>query len=262
MRIRPVRKFQQQREWPFTFGAVILKPLFFVTTKPHWIDGTKLPATGGCILVMNHLSHIDPLTVAHFTYDHGRYPRYLAKSGLFKNKVLGWFLRTARQIPVQRSSREALGAYDAAVAAVEAGECVVVYPEGTLTRDPDLWPMTGKSGAARIGLATGAPVVPVGQWGAQELLPPYSKKPDLFPPKRITMKVGDPVELDDLRATAAPGKHSADVVRQATDRIMAAITALVADIRDEEPPPERFDPRTMGVAETGNPHRDRRRNAG
>ena len=56
------------------------------------------------------------------------------------------------------------------------GECVVVYPEGTLTRDPDLWPMTGKSGAARIALETGCPVIPVGQWGAQELLPPYAKQ--------------------------------------------------------------------------------------
>ncbi len=266
MRIRPVRKFEQPREWPFTLGAVILKPLFFATTKPRWIDGTKLPASGGCIVVMNHLSHVDPLTAAHFTYDHGRYPRYLAKSGLFKNRLLGWFLRTARQIPVMRATREAVGAYDAAVAAVDAGECVVVYPEGTLTRDPDLWPMTGKSGAARIALATGCPVVPVGQWGAQLILPPYAKKPDLFPRKRITMKVGDPVDLDDLRAAAAPGEHPVDIVRQATDRIMGALTVLVADIRGEVPPTERFDMRSRGVVETGDPNRDRgddlRRNAG
>jgi 1-acyl-sn-glycerol-3-phosphate acyltransferase len=260
VRIRPVRKFQQPREWPFTLGAVVLKPIFFLTTKPRWIDGTKLPATGGCIVVLNHLSHIDPLTAAHFTYDHGRYPRYLAKAGLFRNKVLGRFLRAARQIPVFRASRDAVGAYDAAVAAVEAGECVVVYPEGTLTRDPGLWPMTGKSGAARIGLATGCPVIPVGQWGAHELLPPYAKKPDLFPRKRITMKVGDPVDLSDLAATAAPGEHSAAVVRQATDRIMLALTELVAEIRGETAPTDRFDPRTQGVSETGNPHR--RRNAG
>ena len=57
----------------------------------------------------------------------------------------------------------------------------MIYPEGTLTRDPDLWPMTGKSGAARIALATGCPVIPVGQWGAQEILPPYAKKPRPLP---------------------------------------------------------------------------------
>ena len=111
--------------------------------------------------------------------------------------------RAAGQIPVERLSRSAVGAFDAAVAAVRDGECVVVYPEGTLTRDPDLWPMTGKSGAARIALETGCPVIPVGQWGAQEMLPPYAKKPDLFPRKRIAMKAGDPVDLTDLVAQAA-----------------------------------------------------------
>ena len=89
---------------------------------------------------------------------------------MFRNKALGGFLRAAGQIPVERLSANAAGAYDAAVAAVRAGECVVVYPEGTLTRDPDLWPMVGKSGAARIALETGCPVIPVGQWGAHDLL--------------------------------------------------------------------------------------------
>ena len=151
-------------------------------------------------MVFNHISEVDPLIAAHVLCDHGRLPRYLAKAGLFKNKFLGFFLRSAGQIPVERLSKNAAGAFDAAVAAVRAGECVVVYPEGTITRDPDLWPMVGKSGAARIALETRAPVIPIGQWGAQELLAPYARKPDLFPRKRITMKVGDPVDLSDLAA--------------------------------------------------------------
>ena len=139
--------------------------MLLATTKRTWRGGEHIPASGGCIVVFNHISHVDPLTAAHFLYDHGRIPRYLAKSGLFKNKALGFFLRGAGQIPVERLSRNAKGAYDAAVAAVRAGECVVVYPEGTLTRDPALWPMTGKSGAARIALETGVsghPRRPVG----------------------------------------------------------------------------------------------------
>jgi 1-acyl-sn-glycerol-3-phosphate acyltransferase len=254
-----VRKLQQPRGWAFTVGAMILKPLFFLTTRPDWVDGTKIPATGGCIVVMNHLSYVDPLTAAHFCYDHGRLPRYLAKSGLFRNKVLGFFLRSAGQIPVERATAGAVGAYDAAVAAVNAGECVVVYPEGTLTRDPDLWPMKGKSGAARIALATGAPVVPVGQWGAQELLAPYATTPHLFPRKTIHVLVGDPVDLADL----ADKPVEAAVIAQATDRIMDAVTALVARLRDEEPPAERFDPRRAGVAEIGKPtQQPRTRDAG
>ncbi len=246
-----VRKLQEKRGWAFTLGAIILRPTFLLTTKPHWVGGTKIPATGGCVLVINHLSHVDPLTAAVFTHDHGRLPRYLAKSGLFKNKALGRFMRAAGQIPVERSSRSAIGAYDAAVAAVRAGQCIVVYPEGTITRDPHLWPMKGKSGAARIALETGCPVIPIGQWGAQDLLAPYAKKPDLFPRKRIDIRVGDPVDLSDL----VDKPRSAEVLTEATDRIMAAITAIVEEIRGETAPSERFDPRRAGVPETGNPYR-------
>ncbi len=232
---------------------MILKPALFLTTRHDWRDGEKIPATGGFVLVLNHVSHVDPLLSAHLVYDHGRLPRYLAKSGLFKNRALGGFLRSAGQIPVQRLSASAVGAYDAAVAAVRAGECVVVYPEGTLTRDPDLWPMTGKSGAARIALATGCPVVPVGQWGAQHLLWPYAKRPDLFPRKRITMLVGDPVDLSDLMGLAP----SAQVVEQVTARIMATLTSLVEEIRGEQAPAERFDPRKAGVSQIGDPSKPR-----
>ena len=244
-----MRKLQQPRGWAFVLGVVILKPVLLSTTRPEWIDGEKLPESEGFVLALNHLSHVDPLTAAHLVYDHGRLPRYLAKSGLFKNKVLGYFMRSAGQIPVERMSRNAAGAFAAAVQAVRDGECVVVYPEGTITRDPDQWPMVGKSGAARIALETGCPVIPVGQWGAQELLPAYSKKPDLYPRKRIVMKVGDPVDLGDLAA----GEVTARAVAEATDRIMAAITALVEDVRQAEAPPERFDPRKAGVSEIGNP---------
>jgi 1-acyl-sn-glycerol-3-phosphate acyltransferase len=249
-----VRKLQQKRGWVFTVGASILKPLFFLTTKPDWIDGEKIPATGGCVLVLNHVTKIDPLTAAHFVYDHGRLPRYLAKNDLFKNKALSKFLRDGGQIPVERLSRNAVGAFDAAVAAVQAGECIVVYPEGTITRDPDMWPMKGKSGAARIALATGCPVIPVGHWGAHQLLAPYSKKPDLFPRKKIIVKAGDPVDLSDLleREPTLP------VIQEATDRIMAAITELVAEIRGEKAPEKRFDPRRAGVSEIGNPNKKRR----
>jgi 1-acyl-sn-glycerol-3-phosphate acyltransferase len=250
-----VRKLDQDRPWTFLVGAAVLKPILIPLSSRTWIDGDKIPATGGCIVAVNHISHLDPLTMAHFVYDHGRVPRYLAKSSLFTNPVLGGFLRSAGQIPVERLSRNAIGAYDAAVDAVKQGECVVIYPEGTLTRDPGLWPMAGKSGAARIALATGCPVIPVGQWGAQEILPPYAKKPDLFPRKRITMKAGDPVRLDDLLAKPV----TRETVQQTTDRIMAAITAIVAELRGEPAPTTRFDQRGNGGEQVGNPNGRKKR---
>jgi 1-acyl-sn-glycerol-3-phosphate acyltransferase len=246
-----VRKLQQRRGWAWHVAVPIVKPVLLATTTHEWTGGEKIPATGGCILVLNHISHVDPFTAAHIVWDHGRVPRYLAKSGLFRNRALGFFMRAAGQIPVERLSVNAVGAYDAAVAAVRAGECVVVYPEGTITRDPGGWPMTGKSGAARIALATGCPVIPIGQWGAQELLAPYAKKPDLFPRKRIRMIVGDPVPLDDLLAQEV----TPPVVQQATARIMAAVVSLVEEIRGETAPAERFDMRKAGVREIGNPGR-------
>jgi 1-acyl-sn-glycerol-3-phosphate acyltransferase len=252
-----VRRLSQKRGWAVGVAVPLIKPAMLAATSRTWIDGEKIPATGGCVVVFNHISHIDPLLAAHFVYDHGRIPRYLAKSGLFKNAALGGFLKSAGQIPVERLSRNAVGAYDAAVAAIRAGECVVVYPEGTLTRDPDLWPMTGKSGAARIALETGCPVIPVGQWGAHELLAPYAKKPDLVPRKHITMKAGDPVDLTDLLGVP----QTPVLVQQATDRIMAALTALVAELRQQRPPAERFDPRKAGVRQTGNPKKARRKDA-
>jgi 1-acyl-sn-glycerol-3-phosphate acyltransferase len=246
-----VRKLQQGRGWAFSLAVPIVKPTLLAIANRTWIDGEKVPAAGGCIVAFNHISHIDPLLSAHFLYDHGRLPRYLAKSGLFRNRFLGGFLRSAGQIPVERLSRNAVGAFDAAVAAVRAGECVVVYPEGTLTRDPALWPMAGKSGAARIALETGCPVIPVGQWGAQELLPPYSARPRLLPRKTIRMLAGEPVDLADLLTEP----RNAATINAATERIMDAITGVVGELRGEEPPAERYDPRTSGVRQIGNPNK-------
>ena len=250
-----VRKLEKRPGWPFLLAATILKPTLLAATSRTWIDGEKIPATGGCVLVVNHISHLDPLLTAHFVYDHGRLPRYLAKSGLFRNKYLGGWLRALGQIPVERLTTSAIGAYDAAVEAVRAGECVVVYPEGTLTRDPDLWPMRGKSGAARLALATGVPVIPVGHWGAQDVLAPYATVPDLLPRKDVVMKAGDPVPLDDLRA----GATTPAAVAEATDRIMAAIVAIVEELRGETAPPRRFDPRSAGVTMIGNPRKPQHR---
>lgn len=228
---------QEKRGWAFGFAVLVLKPLLVTFTRRRWIGGDTLPAGGGFIVALNHISHVDPLTSAHLLYDHGRIPHYLAKSGLFTNKALGFLMRHAGQIPVKRETSDAVGAYAAAVEAIRAGKCVVIYPEATITRDPQMWPMKGKSGAARIALETGCPVIPIGQWGAQEILPPYTKKPSLLARHLITMRVGPPVLLEDLAAQP----RTTDSVNEATGRIMAAITEQVELVRGETAPAERFD---------------------
>ena len=251
------RRLQERKGWAFGICVLILEPLLLTLTKRRWSGGENIPAKGGVVLAANHISHLDPLTFAHFVYGWGRIVRFLAKAEVFDVPVVGRIVRSAKQIPVYRLTTDASLSFKAAVESVEAGECVVVYPEGTITRQPDLWPMTGKTGAARIALSSGAPVVPVAQWGAHEILAPYGKRPRLFPRKTITMRAGPPVALDDLRAKPL----TPEVLREATDRIMDDITRLLEEVRGVQAPAERFDMKAAGVRQIGNPNakHDRKR---
>lgn len=249
-----VRKLQEKQGWAFATVETFARTLLGPTTRREVIDGHKIPATGGCVVVVNHVSHVDPLSFGLLLHDHGRLVRYLAKEVLFRTPVIRTLAVGAKQIPVARMSEGAATAFEAAVEAVRAGECIGVYPEGTITKDPDGWPMRGKTGAARIALATGCPVIPIGQWGVQDLLPAYTAKFKPFPPKRVRFKVGDPVDLADLMGRPMTN----EILHEATERIMAAITSLVEDLRGGTAPAKRFDPRGAGVSEIGNPKKQKR----
>ena len=248
------RQLREKRGWAFSTVIGILKPPLMALTIRDWRDGEKIPATGGCVVVVNHVSHLDPMTFGLFLYNHGRLVRYLTKDALFRTPVIKYIVKDAKQIPVSRLTTDAARAFEAACEAVRAGECVGVYPEGTITKDPNGWPMRGKTGAARIALATGCPVIPIGQWGAQDILPAYSMRPHVLPRRTAHYKVGDPVDLSDLMGKPVTN----EVLHEATDRIMAAITALVEDLRGETAPAVRFDPKTSGVNEIGNPNKRKR----
>ncbi|MFF3560188.1 lysophospholipid acyltransferase family protein [Streptomyces sp. NPDC002574] len=225
----------------YRLAAVIAKPPLVVLFKRDWQGMEHIPAVGGFITAVNHNSYLDPLSYAHFQYNSGRVPRFLAKAPLFKPRFLGAMLRGTGQIPVYRESTDAANAFRSAVDAINSGECVAFYPEGTLTRDPEMWPMVGKTGVARVALMTKAPVIPVAQWGANEAVPPYAKenKVRLFPRKTLKVLAGPPVDL-----SAYYGQElTADVLKEATDVIMASISDLLGELRGATPPSERFDPR-------------------
>lgn len=225
----------------YRLAAVLVKPPMVVLFKRDWHGMEHIPAQGGFITVVNHNSYLDPLSYAHFQYQTGRVPRFLAKVSLFKGGFLGGFLRRLEQIPVYRESADARGAFRAAVEAIEKGECVAFYPEGTLTRAPGQWPMAGKTGAARVALLTRAPVIPVAQWGANLAMPPYAKEKRirLFPRKTLSVQAGPPVDLSEFYDM----EPTAEVLRAVTDRLMDAVTEQLADIRGEDPPAERYDHR-------------------
>jgi 1-acyl-sn-glycerol-3-phosphate acyltransferase len=227
----------------YRLAAVICKPPLVVLIKRDWRGMENIPAEGGFITAVNHNSHVDPFAYAHFQYNTGRVPRFLAKHGLFKKGFVGAMMRGTGQIPVYRESTDALSAFRAAIDAVERGECVAFYPEGTLTRDPDLWPMTGKTGAARVALKTKCPVIPVAQWGANLLLPPYAKKPNLWPRKTHQVLAGPPVDLSRFYDK----EMTPEVLKEATEAIMAAITAQLEELRGEKAPAMPYDPRSVRI---------------
>lgn len=240
----------RKRGWALATIATIIRPLLMMLTKRSWRGQEHLPDRG-FVLVVNHISHADPLLFAHFAHDNDVPPRFLAKQGVFKYPVIGRLLLATGQVPVRRGTMDVTSSFAGAREAIEQGYGVIVYAEGSISRDPDLWPMVGKTGAARLALQTGCPVVPVAQWGAHDVLWPYTKRPRLFPRKTIWVLVGPPVDLDDLRGR----KVTSPLLHEATDRIMADVTALLGEIRGETPPATRFDPRAHGLPETGNPGR-------
>lgn len=224
--------------------ARIVRTFLFATTRPDWHGAEHLPADGGFIAVANHLTEVDPLTFAHFLWDNGHVPRVLAKSSLFTVPVVGPVLRATGQIPVHRDTAAAGDSLRSAVAAVEQGECVAVFPEGTLTRDPDLWPMVARTGVARLALTTRAPVVPCAQWGMQDLLARYGRVLRPFPRKKVTVVAGPPVDLSDLYDRPL----DTATLREATERIMAAVTSLLEQVRGEQAPSQPYDHRRRGRA--------------
>ncbi|WP_345750526.1 lysophospholipid acyltransferase family protein [Microbacterium rhizophilus] len=233
--------------WPL---AALIVPVVGLLARIRITGAEKLPREGAYILSPNHVSELDPVIVAVGIWRLGRAPRFMAKDSLFRIPVLGAALRATGMVPVSRtSSRDsAAQTMSQATALVADGRGVIVYPEGTLTRDPDLWPMRGKSGAARLALAGDMPLIPVAQWGVQDIMGRYARGISVWPPRKLVrMTIGDPVDLSDLKDR--PTDPAAIV--EATRRLMTAITALLEEIRGEQAPPDRWDPSSHGQAETG-----------
>jgi 1-acyl-sn-glycerol-3-phosphate acyltransferase len=218
--------------------VVVVKPLLRMFTTRDRRGSENVPREGGIIVVANHVSEIDPLMVGEFLLDLGRPPRFLAKKELFRKAPLKWILEGADQIPVDRRSTDAAQALSAAVAALQRGECIFIYPEGSATRDPELWPMKARTGAARLALLSGAPVIPIAQWGPQRVLPYKSRRPKLLPRTRISILAGPPVDL----SSYAGRPVTAELLRDATTTIMRAVAALLAELRDDVPPETFYEP--------------------
>lgn len=232
--------------WPL---AGIALPLIGILAKIEVSGGENLPRKGPYVIAVNHYSEIDPLIVAAAVWRMGRAPRFMAKESLFQVPGLGWILRKTGMVPVARSASAASAreTLKASAELVKRDRGVIVYPEGSLTRDPDLWPMRGKTGAVRLALSRDLPVVPMAQWGVQQIMPRYGKL-RLWPlRRRVQVVAGPPVDLSEFRGT----RSQPQTLAAATDTVMAEIAALLGELRGEEPPAERWNPASHGQKETG-----------
>jgi 1-acyl-sn-glycerol-3-phosphate acyltransferase len=219
-------------------SKIILRPGIRMMMRLDWHGQGNIPAEGATILAANHLSYMDIFAVSLFADSARRYPVFLAKSSLFTIPVIGTIITKLGQLPVYRGQTDAALVLREAEMVARNGACVIFYPEATVTRDPDMWPMVSKTGVARLALETGAPVIPIAHWGAQRILPYGKYLPRLIPRKTVKIVAGPAVDLSEF----AGQPPTTPVLRAVTEKIMRDVANLLGDLRGETPPDKPFHP--------------------
>jgi 1-acyl-sn-glycerol-3-phosphate acyltransferase len=246
----PRRVTRRPITWAFRLCVLVVYPASVLLFRMSYRHPERIPRTGGVLLVANHVSVLDPLACARLVWDSGRVPRFLAKDSVFRGPA-GTILRAAGQIPVSRGTTNASSSVHAAKAALDAGEVVVIYPEGSVTRDPDWWPMQARSGVARLALTTEAVVLPVAQWGPQRVHDYHTKRLHLRLRTPAEYLVGEPVDLSARRAQVRAGQPlSRPLLYEVTEQLMVTVRDQLGELRGERPPAE-FHPRPVRRAVPG-----------
>lgn len=230
---------------------IVMYPMAALLARRDYRGTDNLVRSGPVLVVGNHISHLDPVFDATMIRSAGRVPRIMAKASLWKLPVVGNVLRGTQQIPVERGGGAGQAGLQDATRSLAAGHVLVIYPEGTITRDPDRWPMRPRPGVAALALSGDFPVVPIAHWGTHEVYDSYAtaRKFRPWPRKTVVIAVGEPVELDDLRARP----HDARSVRDASYRIMTAVRDLLEGIREESAPSAFFDPKKQAARPPAGP---------
>jgi 1-acyl-sn-glycerol-3-phosphate acyltransferase len=187
---------------------------------------------------------MDPAVDAVFVHRNKRVPRFLGKDTLATTPIFGKIFVGAGSIPVYRGSSSAGDSLRAARQALKDGKIVVIYPEGTITKQPEGWPMHSRTGVARLALANDVLVLPAARWGTKAILDGYNKKFRPFPRHQVTTVVGEPVDLSAYRDKPV----TTQVLREVTDLLMKQVTTMVAEVRGETPPAEVFRPTAKAKA--------------
>lgn len=185
----------------------------------------NVPREGAAVLACNHLSYFDFMFVGLPAHVRGRrLVRFLAKQSVFRNRVTGPLMRGMRHIPVDRAS--GASAYQHAMAALAAGELVGIFPEQTISRA--FVPRPLKTGAARLALQVGVPLIPMVTWGGHRVWT-AGRRPVFRRRVPVTIVVDAPL-------TVTPGETAAEL----TDRLAERLRALVDEVLTDYPARERL----------------------
>ncbi len=212
--------------WVGLFASVFY-PFTWALSRRTLRGAEHLPKRGGALLVLNHPSYIDPIIDAIFVHEQGRVPRFFTKHTLWNIPFLRRVLDGAGQIPVFRGTAKAGDSLRGAHDALKVGRVVVIYPEGTLTQDPDGWPLDYRTGVARLALANDVPVIPAARWGTREIFDSRRRRFRPFPRKPVNMVIGAPMDLSDYRGREVDG----ELLREVTDVIMDRVRELLKELR-------------------------------
>lgn len=233
----PIPRARRAVQFRWRIIAGIIVPIFSLMVRLRIRKNSRLPSEGPFIISPNHYSEIDPIVMGVAVWKLGRIPRFLAKASLFRVPLLGWLMSFSGQIPVERKAGPSAGdSLKKLRGLMLEREGVIVYPEGTLTKDPEMWPMEGKSGAIRLALEENIPIYPAAHWGTQNWMGRYAKKIRLFPRTQIEVLVGEPFDLTRYREKTL----SSDLLREATYELMNEISRLVGKLRNQKPPEKLF----------------------
>jgi 1-acyl-sn-glycerol-3-phosphate acyltransferase len=235
--------------WQIRTLARLLWPWVRLLYRVKVTGKENLPKDTGYVLAANHVTTVDALAVAFMMFFKlGRAPHFLAKEGLFKTPIVGPVLLACGQIPVFRSGRGNSDPMESAYKVLRAGHVIGIFPEGSLTREPNQWPMRARTGAIRLALETGVPIVPMAQWGTEVVMDTYSSKILPKPWHTVNMVIGKPLDLSKYDGK----KLGVEEMVAISDELMVEITKLVEGLRGEKAPTKRFVPSEHGLPEHGN----------
>ncbi len=233
------RRLEKSGFWVWV-TAMVFYPIAWLG-KTRSTGAEHVRREGGVLLVMNHISHLDPPVDAVFVHRNGRVPRFLAKDSLFRMPIFKHMISGAGSIPVYRERANAGDSLVAAREALRNGKLVVIYPEGTITKDPEGWPMRSRTGVARLAmecLEHDIPVLTAARWGTRDILNAYTKKFRPFPRKKVTIDVSAPVDLSEFKGRELDN----ELLREVTEFLMTRVRAQLAGLRGEEAPTEFYNP--------------------